>query len=94
MQMIDGKKAKRLIEKGALLFDVRDPVSFRDGTLPGAINLTLRQVSTLMKHDRKVSLIFFGNNSEDTNLRSVLNYALQMGFLNIYSLGSINNWNV
>ena len=94
MQMIDGKKTKRLIEKGALLFDVRDPVSFRDGTLPGAINLTLRQVSTLMKHDRKVPLIFFGNNNEDVNLRSILGYASQMGFLNIYSLGSINNWNV
>ena len=92
--MIDSNRAQQLIAKGAVLFDVRDPVSFRDGTLPSAVNLTLRQVATVVKYDKKTTLIFFGLSNDDPNLKAILNYVAQMGFTKLYSLGNINNWKI
>lgn len=87
---ISGKKAKKLVEKGALLFDTRTPVQFRDGTLPGAINISPRQVSSLMKHPKTTKLIFFGDDISVTE--TMVNYATNMGFLDVYTFGSIENW--
>ncbi len=93
-QKINGMKAKKLIEKkGGLLIDVRPPTSFRDGTLPGAINISLRQISSLLKHPKNTQLIFFADTNDDEDLRAALNYAVQLGFGNIYSLGAKDNWN-
>lgn len=90
---IDGKRAQRLIEKGAMLIDVRDPVSFRDGSLPGAVNLSLRQLSSLIREPKTRKLIFFGESETDDTLKAAINYAYQFGFLDVFSLGTKDNWN-
>lgn len=90
---IIGKKAQSLVEKGAKLIDVRNPVAFRDGTIPGAQNVSLRQVSTLFKLPKNTKIIFFGDTNEDDNLKSVINYMVQAGFDQVYSLGAKDNWN-
>lgn len=91
-QKIAGKKARSLIDKGAVLVDVRNPVAFRDGTLPGAQNLSLRQLSQLLKYPKNTSLILFGEDEDDPTLKSALNYISQYGFSNVYSLGTKDNW--
>lgn len=92
-QLIDGKKAKKLIEKGAVLVDVRNPVAFRDGSLPGAINLSLRQLSTLLKYPKTTTIIVFGDqNDEDNTLKSSITYINLYGFQNVVSLGVKDNW--
>ena len=73
-----------LISKGAKLYDVRDPVSFRDGTLPGATNLALRNVMSINKLDKKQKLIFYSKSADDVDLNMVMNYAHQFGFTDIY----------
>lgn len=89
---IGGKRAQRLVEKGAMLIDVRSPVSFRDGSLPGAVNLSLRQVSSLIREPKSRSLIFFGETENDDTLMASLNYAYQLGFGEVFSLGIKENW--
>lgn len=89
---INGKRAQKLVEKGALLVDVRSPVSFRDGTIPGAINLSLRQISSLVREPKKRVLIFFGESETDDTLKAAVNYAMQFGFEQVFSLGSKDNW--
>jgi hypothetical protein len=91
-QKINGKRAQKLIEKGAKLYDVRSPIAFRDGTLPGALNLSLRQVSTLISLPKTTKLIFFGDSNEDENLKCIMNYVIQFGFIDVYCLGSKDNW--
>jgi len=91
---IDGKRAKRLVDQGALLIDVRSPVSFRDGTLPGAINVSLRNVSTLRKYPTTTNFILFSDLSSMDTLKSAANYIIQMGFDGVYELGDISRWNV
>lgn len=90
---IGKKRAQELINKGALLVDVRNPVAFRNGSLPDAINLPLRSISTLRKYPSNTKIIFFGEADDDKDLELAANYAWQMGFVNLFSLGSIDNWN-
>lgn len=90
---IGGNKARKLIEKGALLIDTRDAVAFRDGSLPNAKNLTLRQLSAiLVKQPRTTPLIFFGESFEDPTIQAAINYAEQFGFTGVHNLGTKDNW--
>lgn len=90
---ITGRRAQKLVEKGAMLIDVRSPVSYRDGSIPGAINMSIRQLSLLTREPKNKNLIFFGESENDDTLKAAINYAFQYGFMNIYSLGTKENWN-
>ena len=89
---IGGRRAKQLVENGAMLIDVRNPVSYRDGSLPGAVNLSLRQLASLLRQPKNRKLIFFGESEGDDTLRAAVNYAFQFGFAEVFSLGSKENW--
>ena len=91
-QLITGKKAQTLVTKGAVLVDVRDPVSFRDGSLPGAINMSLRQLSQLQKYPKTTKVVVFGDPKDPVTLKSALNYLEVYGFVNTFSLGNIDSW--
>lgn len=90
---ISGRRAKEILDKGGVLVDVRSPVAFRDGTLPNALNLPLRSIGLLRKYSTNTKIIFFGESDTDENLDLAIKYASQMGFTNLFSLGSIDNWN-
>lgn len=91
-QRVNGKKARTLVDGGAKLVDMRNAVAFRDGTLPGAVNMSLRQISTLINLPKETKIVFFGETNEDENLKAAVNYAVQFGFMNVYTLGSKENW--
>jgi rhodanese-related sulfurtransferase len=88
---INGRRAKSLVSKGAILVDTRDPISFRDGTIPGALNYQLRKISELIKLPRETTLILFGEGYDDENVIAGASYLTQYGFSNVYSLGSKDN---
>jgi len=92
--LITGKCAKEMVDqKHAKLIDVRTPVEVRDGTLPNAVNVPLRAVSSLMtKYKKTDTLIFFGASNADDNIIHSIKYARQMGFDNVYNLGNMENW--
>ncbi|TFG98548.1 rhodanese-like domain-containing protein [Candidatus Thorarchaeota archaeon] len=92
-KQIGASRAREYITKGAMLIDVRDPVSFRDSSLPGAVNVPLRQLSSLIREPKTRKLIFFGESDGDDTLRAAINYAYQFGFAEIFSLGAKDNWN-
>jgi rhodanese-related sulfurtransferase len=91
---VSGKRAQRLVEQGALLIDTRDPVSYRDGTLPGAINMHLRQVSSLFKHPKNTKMVIFGNTADDTTTHAIVNYLRQYGFTEVFTMNTKEDWNV
>lgn len=91
---ISGKRARELIARGpTLVFDTRDPVSYRNGTLPGAVNVQLRQVSTLLRYPKTTNLIFVGTGPTDDTMLAIVNYAIQYGFTGVFVLSSIDDWN-
>lgn len=94
MKYINGKKAKDLIEKkSALLVDTRNPVDFRNGSLPNAVNLPLRNLmNTLMEYrGSKTPIIIFGDENDNT-LTVAANYADNLR-VELYALKSMSDWN-
>ncbi len=89
---VTAAKAKKLVDKGALLFDVRNPVAFRNGSLPGAVNISPRTVSALLKHPKNTKMVFFGDADDDGSINTIINYVTQMGFQDIYTFGAMENW--
>ena len=78
----------KLMDSGARLYDMRDAVAFRDGTLPGAKHLVLRRVAELFVLPQKTHIIIFGTGYDDPEVVSAVNYLDRYGYTNIYNLGS------
>lgn len=77
-------KVFKLVSKGAVLVDTRNPVAYRDGSIPGAVSVPLRQVSTLFKHPKNTTFIFFG---EEVDVKSEIRYMNDFGFSNAFDAG-------
>lgn len=88
---INHQQAAKLLERNARLYDVRDAISFRDGTLPKAEHLVLRRISELFKLPKGTHIILFGTGYTDPDLLSAINYLEQYGYVNVYNLGSKEN---
>lgn len=86
---ISSKKAKQLADKGAVLIDVRDPVSFRDGTIPGAANMSLRQLPIIAKHPKTTTIVVIGSEQDPATLNAALNYLTNFGFGKVHVVTSI-----
>lgn len=86
MKRIGKEKLKKLLDKGAILVDMRSPVSFRDGHIAGSVNLPLKNFTNLLMKtpDRKKSIIMYGETLTDTDLTQGVNYAEQLGFTEIF----------
>ena len=88
MKKIGKKKAFELINKGAMLIDLRSPVDFRDGTITGAVNLPLKNFTNkLMGFDKKKKYVLIGKTVEDTDLKAAVNYAEQLGIETVSVVG-------
>ena len=85
---INRAQATRLLNQGAKLYDMRDAIAFRDGTIPGAEHLVLRRISEAFKLTKTTPIILFGHGFGDSDLLSAINYLEQYGYTNIYNLGS------
>lgn len=91
-QIIDGRKAKKLVDKGAILVDVRNAVAFRDSAIDGAINVPLRRVSSLFVHPKTTKFIICGESASDSDVLSTITYLITYQYTNVYNLGSVSNW--
>lgn len=89
---VNGTKAKRMVASGAKLLDVRDAVKFRDGTIPGAVNLPLRRISEMQRYDRRTKFVLFGDGPEDEDALQAAKYLGLYGFSDVYILDSKEAW--
>ena len=79
------KGINKLMEKGALLVDMRSPVSFRNGSVEGAVNLPLKNfLNKLSGLNKNTKLILFSDTMEDSDVKTGINYAAQLGFNEIF----------
>jgi len=91
MKKIDKKKFLKLLEKkNVIVADMRSPVNFRDGHVDYAINLPLRNFTNkIMGLPRDHHIIAYSSSFEDSELLQGMNYAMQLGFENLY-IGEYN----
>ncbi len=85
MKRIGKTKAVELVKRGALLVDMRSPVSFRDGHVEGSVNLPLRNfVNRIMPMDKKTQIIIYSDFVTDDVLRWGNTYATNLGFTEVF----------
>lgn len=85
MKKVNKERALALVTKGAMLVDMRSPVDFRDGSIPGAQNLPLKNfLNKIVGLDRKQKFVLFAREIEDKDMRNAVNYAEQLGFTELF----------
>lgn len=83
---INFEQLKTMVSKGAILIDVRSPQEFKEGHLPGAINIPeyeIRKVKNEMPKLNQQIVVYcqYGGRS-----REAYNMLRKMGYTNVYSL--------
>lgn len=85
MKRVNKEKAEQLVNKGAMLVDMRSPVDFRDGSIKGATNLPLKNfLNKIVGLNRKQKFVLFAKSIDDADLKNAINYAEQLGFTDLF----------
>lgn len=84
-KVVNKERVDQLMTRGAMLVDMRSPVSFRNGSVSGSVNLPLKNfLNKLSGLDKKTKLILFGDTIDDSDVQTGVNYAAQLGFNDIF----------
>lgn len=79
----------RLVERGALLIDVRDPEEFRAGHLESAINIPLTDIvagTEKFRVTKKQLVVVYGSKAQLAGVTNAL--LIKRGYANAHSAGS------
>lgn len=91
MNTVSSEKACEILKNGGKLVDVRTSAEYMQGCLPNAINLPLQQImaadNMFEKDDYLVLYCVSG-----ARTASAKQYLDQMGYKNVYDLGSFKNY--
>jgi phage shock protein E len=87
-----GNEACEILSNGGQLVDVRSSAEFARGALPNAINLPLQSImaaDNFIDRDKAV-VLYCVTGARSSTAKS---YLIQMGFREVYDLGSYRNYN-
>lgn len=85
--------AKKLVEDGARLVDVRTPAEFAQGHLPGALNLSVSNLAALSKelgNDKSTPVVVYCRSGARSGRAK--RYLEQQGFTSVHNLGPMTAW--
>jgi rhodanese-related sulfurtransferase/glyoxylase-like metal-dependent hydrolase (beta-lactamase superfamily II) len=85
----DAAEARRRIERGALLVDVRQDAELGDGRIPGAVHLELGDIIAGQTPDTREAVVFCGHGERSATAASLLE---QRGITAINLVGGIGAW--
>lgn len=86
---IEADEARVLANNGGVLVDVRSAEEFAQESAEGAVNIPVDELENgLSEYDKDTVLIFFC--SSGTRSETAMEIAKEMGFTNIYNLGSVD----
>lgn len=92
MGQVSSADAKKLVQDGAKLVDVRSPAEFGGGHLPGAINVPVNELGAKLKSlgpkDKPV-IVYCASGARSAMARSVLK---AQGFEKVFNLGAMSRW--
>lgn len=88
MKIITKDKARKLIDKGAIIVDMRSPILFRDSHIDGSINLPLKKFTNLLitTVEKNKPIIVYGTTINDDDIVYGIKYSEQLGFTNIHAI--------
>lgn len=89
---IKPEDARRMVQEGAVLVDVRSAGEFSGGHLPGALNVALPElgakVGQLGPKDKPV-ILYCASGTRSSMARGVLK---RLGFTQAHNLGAMSRW--
>lgn len=82
MRFANREKIKQLLNKKAILVDMRSPIQFRDNPIPGAVNYPLNVLPNklILEKDKTKPVIVFATNSRDRDVEMGIKYSENLGF--------------
>ena len=83
--------ARAMVEKGALLVDVRTPEEYAEGHIPDAINVPVQELEARMAElpkDRPI-VVYCRSGKRSARAASMLQAA---GYTSIHDLGAMSSW--
>ena len=96
---VNKDKAMELMNGGALLVDVRSLMEYNQGHIDKAINIDVQDIlnttdslvyeNANISKDKKI-IVYCRSGSRSSSAASKL---IELGYKNVYDLGSIDNWN-
>ena len=89
-ETIDTNKALELIDKGAIVIDVRSADEYNEGHIKGAINIPVDEIDSISYKKDKTIIVYCasGIRSEKAVKRLV-----ELGYTSLYNLdGGLLNW--
>ncbi|MBO5376718.1 MAG: rhodanese-like domain-containing protein [Bacilli bacterium] len=91
---IDYTRAKTMLANGALLLDVRTTQEYEEKHIENAVLLSVDEISKenaeLIIPTKDTTVIVYCRSGNRSN--QALNVLKNLGYTNVYDLGSINNW--
>jgi rhodanese-related sulfurtransferase len=89
---VSSADARRMVQEGAKLVDVRSPAEFGSGHLPGAVNVPVNELGGKLKNigpkDKPV-IVYCASGSRSAMARSVLK---SQGYEKVFNLGPMSRW--
>ena len=90
-KMVDYVEAKeKIINNGAILMDVRTEDEYNENHISGAVNIPLDSITEAVSLNQDTPIIVYcqsGNRSSQALIKLE-----NLGYTDVYDLGSINNW--
>ena len=89
-ETIDTNKALELIEKGAIVIDVRSNEEFNGGHIKGAINIPVDEIETISYAKDETLIIYCASGIRSEKAVKKL---VELGYTSLYNLdGGLLNW--
>lgn len=89
---VSGAQARKLVEQGATLLDVRTPGEFESGHIDGAVNLPIQQFGQRQAELAKLEQPIVVYCQSGGRSASALDALRDMGVKDVYDLGGIGSW--
>ena len=91
MNLIECPEARKMVENGAQLVDVRSPQEFGMGAIPGSKNVPLQTIQLAEQHldKSKPVIVYCASGMRSEQAKGALS---QMGFAAVHNLGSVNKY--
>lgn len=90
--VVSCNEANEKVSQGALLIDVRSALEYEKGSIDNALNIPVTQIEKdidkYVKNKDTEIIVFCQSGSRSKEAFNILN---ELGYKNIYDLGSINN---
>ena len=91
-QDINGRLREMRDVKGAVLLDIRNPEEYREGHIPGAINIPLDNIESVQKKIKKVDTPIYTYCLSGARSSKAVRALKIMGYRNVTNIGGISRY--